>query len=166
MVFGTLSSRIFYAFHCMLIDRMRSIRVDRWMQVHMWLTSWYGSTVSFAEYRLFYRALLQKRPVILKSLRIVWLICWYGIAFGVSFLHSQISIDDPVLQVFFSSFRQNETKEIEIGDWDSMTLQMQQAIMRVRIHLWIHADRDAALFWCTFVCWRVYFWFQCVKLQE
>jgi len=27
--------------------------------------------VSFAEYRLFYKALLQKRPVILRSLRIV-----------------------------------------------------------------------------------------------
>ena len=28
-------------------------------------------TVSFAEYRLFYRALLQKRPIILRSLLVV-----------------------------------------------------------------------------------------------
>jgi len=39
------------------------------------------------------------------------------IAFGVSFLHSQISIDDPVLQISFTTFRWKETKEIEIGDW-------------------------------------------------
>jgi len=32
---------------------------------------WLHVYVSFAEYRLFYRALLQKRPIILKSLLIV-----------------------------------------------------------------------------------------------
>jgi len=31
----------------------------------------FKSYVSFAEYRLFYRALLQKRPIIVRSLRIV-----------------------------------------------------------------------------------------------
>jgi len=38
------------------------------------------------------------------------------IAFGVSFLQSQISIDDPVLQVSFTMFCWKETKEIVIGD--------------------------------------------------
>jgi len=37
------------------------------------------------------------------------------IAFGVSFLHSQISIDDLVLQVSFCTFRWKEIKEIEKG---------------------------------------------------
>ena len=36
------------------------------------------------------------------------------IAFGVSFLHSQISIDDLVLQVSITTFRGKETKEITI----------------------------------------------------
>ena len=40
----------------------------------------------------------------------------YTIAFGVSFLHSQFSIDDLVLQVSFTTFRWKDTKEIEIGD--------------------------------------------------
>ena len=35
--------------------------------------------VSFAEYRLFYRALLQKRPLLLRSLLIVATPCLYGI---------------------------------------------------------------------------------------
>jgi len=47
------------------------------------------------------------------------------IAFGVSFLHSQISIDGVILWVSFTTFRWKETKEIEIGDLDEMTLQMQ-----------------------------------------
>jgi len=37
----------------------------------LWLVGSLKSWVSFAEYRLFYRALLQKRPVILRSLLIV-----------------------------------------------------------------------------------------------
>ena len=40
------------------------------------------------------------------------------IACGVSFLHSQISIDNLVLQVSFTGFRRKETWEIEIGDCD------------------------------------------------
>jgi len=40
------------------------------------------------------------------------------IAFGVSFLHSQISIDDLLLYVTFTTIRWKETKEIKIGDWD------------------------------------------------
>jgi len=38
------------------------------------------------------------------------------IAFGVSFLQSQISIDDLVLLVSFAAFRWRETNEIQIGD--------------------------------------------------
>ena len=38
------------------------------------------------------------------------------IAFGMSFFHSQISIDDLVLLVSFTTFRSKEIKEIEIGD--------------------------------------------------
>ena len=37
------------------------------------------------------------------------------IAFGVSFLHSQISVDDLILQVSFTTFRWKEIKEIEKG---------------------------------------------------
>jgi len=47
------------------------------------------------------------------------------IAFGVSLLQSRISIDNLVLYVSFAAFRWQETKEIEIEDWDLMTLQMQ-----------------------------------------
>ena len=50
------------------------------------------------------------------------------IAIGVSFLHSQFSIEDVVLYVSFTTFRWKETKEIGIGDWDSMTLQMQLSV--------------------------------------
>jgi len=38
------------------------------------------------------------------------------IAFEVSFLQSQISIDVLVLEVSFATFRWKETKVIEIGD--------------------------------------------------
>jgi len=47
------------------------------------------------------------------------------IAFGVSFLQSHLSIEDVVLKVSFATFRWKETKEIEIGDWVEVTLQMQ-----------------------------------------
>ena len=47
------------------------------------------------------------------------------IAFGVSFLESHISIDNPIFQVSFAIFRCKETIEIENGDRDGMTLQMQ-----------------------------------------
>ena len=47
------------------------------------------------------------------------------IAFGVSFLESQLSIDDLVLSVSFTTLRWTETNEIEIGDWVEVTLQMQ-----------------------------------------
>ena len=49
------------------------------------------------------------------------------IAFGVSFLQSQISIHDLVLQISFATFRWKETNKIEIGDWDYMTHQTQWA---------------------------------------
>jgi len=46
------------------------------------------------------------------------------IAFGVSLLHSQISIDNLVLYISFTTFLWKETMEIEIGYWDYMTIQM------------------------------------------
>ena len=49
----------------------------------------------------------------------------------MSFLHSHILIDDKVLQVSFTTFRWKETKEIEIWDCDSTTLQMQYAVLSV-----------------------------------
>jgi len=60
------------------------------------------------------------------------------IAFGVSFLHSQISIDHLVLDVSFTTFRWKETKDFEIGDWDYMILQMQQVVF-IQIH---HSIRE------------------------
>ena len=46
----------------------------RWLTDWLWILRWVGSLklqVIFAEYRLFYRALLQKRPIISRSLLIV-----------------------------------------------------------------------------------------------
>ena len=43
----------------------------------------------------------------------------------MSFLHSHISIDVLVVDVFFVTFRWKETTEIENGESDCMTLQMQ-----------------------------------------
>jgi len=68
--------------------------------------------VSFAEYRLFYRALLQKSPIILRILLTVATPyrCFtfsenvQPVAFGVSFPISQISINDLVLQVSCATF--------------------------------------------------------------
>jgi len=48
----------------------------------------------------------------------VWSLWAQPRAFGVSFLHGQISIDNLVLEVSFTTFRWKDTKEIEIGDWD------------------------------------------------
>ena len=47
------------------------------------------------------------------------------IACEVSFLQFQSSIDYLVLYVFFATFRWQETNQIEIGEWDRKTLQMQ-----------------------------------------
>jgi len=49
--------------------------------------------------------------------------------FRVSFLHSQISFVDIVLQVSFAKILSKGTNEIQIGDLDSMQLQMQQAVV-------------------------------------
>ena len=43
----------------------------------------------------------------------------------MSFFQSQISKDDLLFSVSFATFREKETNEIEIEDWDCMTLQMQ-----------------------------------------
>ena len=48
-----------------------------------------------------------------------------AIAFGVSFLLSQIPVHHLVLWVSSVTFRRKETDEIEIGDSDYMTLQIQ-----------------------------------------
>jgi len=52
----------------------------------------------------------------------------HPIVFGVSFLQSQISIDNLVLYVSFVTFRWKETTEIEIGDWEQTTLQSQLTV--------------------------------------
>jgi len=51
-----------------------------------------------------------------------------SIAFGVSFLQSQISIYVLVLYVSFATFRWKETKETESGNQDWITLQTQCAV--------------------------------------
>jgi len=54
------------------------------------------------------------------------------IAFGMSFLRSQISIDDLVLQVSFATFRWKKTN-VEMGDWGWMTLRMQLAVLTSKV---------------------------------
>ena len=92
--------------------------------------------VSFAEYCLFYRALLQKRPIILRRLLILAtpyqssdLFCIHLHQsidrFYISVIQRSILISIStalechsmsVLQVSFATFRLKETNEIEIGD--------------------------------------------------
>ena len=87
------------------------------------------------------------------------------VAFGVSFLHSEIAIDDLVLWVSFTTFRSNETKEIEIGDWDWMTLQVQQAVS-VRHSLWyryIHLSYQGRWLLQMYTSVSIYIKLWCIK---
>ena len=70
------------------------------------------------------------------------------IAFEVSCIQSQISIDHLVVQVSFATFRWNETNEIDIGDWDWNRLQMWLAARRAQLQ---RRDLCCAVAWvCLF----------------
>ena len=56
-----------------------------------------------------------QRPLCKPSPDILYM---YSLLHLVSILDSQISINNQVVEVSFATFRRNETKEIEIGDWD------------------------------------------------
>ena len=58
----------------------------------------------------------------------------HPMAFGVSFLHSQISIHDLVLQVSFTTFRWKETEEIEMGDWDWVVIANARGCISILVH--------------------------------
>jgi len=68
-----------------------------------------------------HRQLLGEKPCLVISL----IFNVQPIAQGVSLLQSYNSIDSPVLYISFATLRWKETNQIEIKEWDWMTLQMQ-----------------------------------------